>query len=349
MIRLGMGLLLMILLVGCSDSETSESESAAVETPEEVVEVKTDAQYVEEFKSAINYETLIAGTENSSVTPVDVDGDAIPEMVLLVNEQINSVYMATYKWQDNEWVEVTKNVYESAMYVQLTFVEKLQYEQATKAAFVIGIDDAGAGNVFKSLDVYMFDEENAQVKKNVSFQLSTQYEDFNVVKDNTFSFESLEGEQIDYTFKDGELIDAKGNRFGALIDDELAALIGTTINDYYLSFTDTYDTALDKITEMADIRADAFFESCAYYDTFSFCNAGEGVGIFNIEILPTKKVTANELEAYFGEPIIIIDTPETAGNYFAEIVTENVMYGFEFDGPSADATLTKMKVAHYTE
>ena len=350
MVRLLMIGFLSVFLVACS--ETAEDKNTLEEATEVAVEAKTDEQYVEGFKSAINYETLIAGTENSSVTPVDVDGDSIPEMVLIVNEQVNSAYIATYKWTNNQWTKVTKDIYTSPMYVQLSFEEMLHYEQTSKSAFVIGVEEAAAGDVFKDLDVFMFDDVSGQVNKKVSFQLDTQYNNVVVVKDNKFNFKNLDGIQIDYTFQDGQFIDHAGNRLGTLIEDDLADLIGTTINNYYLSLTDTYESAIAKISETADITADDFYDACAYYDTFSFCNTGEGMELSIIDLIPSKTVTASELEKYFGEPIIIIDSqnsPENLGYFFAEVMTESMMYGLEFDGTSTDAKLKKITLATYTQ
>ena len=197
--------LLSLLLVACSDAAVEEKNVDTV--TEKAEEKKSVAQYVEEFKEFINYEGLVAETEDSSVTPVNLDGTSAPEMVLIVNDQIKRAYVATYKLKDDKWVEIGKKDYTSNTYINLSFVDKLQYESSSKADFVVGVEEAAATSVFKDLNIFMYDEDRKEVKHKVSFELGTDYNDVEVVKNNQFRFTDIEGNRIHYTFQDGQFID----------------------------------------------------------------------------------------------------------------------------------------------
>ena len=125
--------------VGISDlisfignSKYAVSSRAAVEereaeiAEEAVVEKKIKEQYIEGFQRAMSYDALVAEIENSSLTPVNVDEDTIPEMGLIVNEDIFNTYVTTFKLKNDNWIEVGRKAYTSTIYVQLSFIDRLQ-------------------------------------------------------------------------------------------------------------------------------------------------------------------------------------------------------------------------------
>ena len=345
MIRLFLLALVSLLLVACSDVAREEKEGETIE--EAVVEKKTEEQYIEEFKSVMSYDALVAETENSSLTPVDVDGDAIPEMVLIVNEDTFNAYVAMFKTENDEWIEIGRKAYTSNIYVQLSFVDKLQYQDSSKTAFVISDEIAGAGDLFKSLNVFMYDEAGQEIKRTVHFHIDPNYDAVDVVKDNQLNFKDLEGNEISYAFQDGQFVDNTGQRLGTIIDEELAQLLGTTINNHYLTLYDTYEEAVEKISETPELKEDSAGIMCANYPSFYFCeySVEEGIAIYNMK--PLHEVTAEQLEGYFGQPVIIYEwgDVENDGYYFAEVSTSDSMYGLRFDSDSPQAKLELLSFA----
>lgn len=332
-----------MLLVACSDAKVDEKaadgETEVIEAT--VVEVKTEAEYEADFKSAVGFDALVAGTENSSVNPVDIVGDTIPEMVLIVNGDVLNAYFSVYQLVDDEWIEMDRKTYTSMTYVQLSFEDQLRYEDSSKAAFVIDVDEAGAKYVFKNLDVYMYDGTQQKLKRAVSFGVDVEYNEMQLLKANQFSFKDISGNELNYTFKNGQFIDPQGKRLGEVIDEELAHMLGTTINSHYLTLGENFEELLDKISEKANIEQGVQGNDCAQFPTFYFCDTGVGMPVSIFDIMPTNEVTAKQLEGYFGEPLAIFPFGDvgTDGYYFAEIYMDDRMYGMRFDSDSSDAKL----------
>ena len=341
--------LVSLLLVACSDTAVEEKKAGNHEEAikEEVANKKTPEQYIEEFKDAVNYDELVAKNENSELYPVDVDGDSIPEMVLIENKDIYNAYVTTFKLTNEEWGEVSKEAYSSITYIQLYFIDTLKYEDSSKAAFVVKVEEAGANNMYNGLNVFMYDEVEQKVKQTVRFQIEPTESEKGLVQENHMSFIDIEGNQINYEFQDGQLIDSDGKRFGAIIDDELAQLIGTTVNNYYLSPNDTYEEAIEKISETPELKKDVEAD-CAFYDSFYICD-GTNV-LTDFYITPLNDVTVEQLKPYFEEPIMLSDI----GDYWEGVITVYdeystpvSMYVMKFD--AASQKLTEMLVSFPTE
>lgn len=334
--------LVSMLLIACSDTAIEEKEAVEDDVKEQVVETKTVEQYIEEFKDAVSYEALVAETEINVLNPVDVDGDSIPEMVLVVNEDILNGYVAVFKVENEDWVEMSREAYTSTTYIQLSFVDKLQYQDSPKEAFLVGVEEAGARNMYKGLNVFMYNETEKKIKQNIRFQIDPSQNESDLVTGNKLSFMNIEGKQITYEFQNGQFIDGEGKRFGTIIDDELAQLLGTTINDHYLTLYDTYEEAIDKISETPEQKQDSFGSNCSVYESFYICEDGVEGKIYSYYMTPLNEVTVEDLETYFGQPITISgweNLMDDRYTYSAEIFTPDSMYGMEFESDSPNAKL----------
>ena len=348
MIRLVTLVVISILLVGCNNTEIEGKVAQTVE--EAVVETKTEEQYIEEFKIAMNYDVLVAETENSTLNAVDVDGDSISEIVLVANEDVFNAYVATFRLKNNKWIEMSRKAYTSTTYIQLSYVDKLQYQDSSKAAFVIGVEEAGAGSIYKDLNVFMYDEVGQKIKQIVRFPIDPEYNAIDVVKDNQLDFKDLEGNQINYEFQDGQFIDSTGQRLGAIVDEDLVQLLGTKVNDYYFMLNDSYEEAVEKVFETPELKQDSFGADCAFYDSFYICDGTEV--LYDYYITPLNEVSVAHLESYFKEPILIerwINQMEDGYLYTANINTPDAMYNMEFDSDSPNAKLKYILVSLPTE
>ena len=342
MLRKTILILITLLLVACSNTIVNDNKIVK----ENMTQTKEPKQYIEDFKNTITYEELIKEIDDINLTPVDLNGDSISEVVLVINEDTYNSSVTIYQLHKNDWIEISKEEYKSTIYNQLYFVEKLQYKNTPKEAFVVGIEEAGASKINREIEVFMYNETNSKMYPTVHFQVDQSIQFSDVVKNNKIKSFNNDGEII-YKFNDGQFIDTEGNRLGEIIDKELAQLVGTTINNYYISDTDSYYTAVEKITEVRE--SEEYFAGglCSFYNTFFICDGDHNGGIYNYYIIPKNEVSVSQLSSYFKVPIIINEwenLEESGTTYSAEISINNRTYQLEFDSNSENAKLTLMSL-----
>ena len=334
------------LLVGCTDESPKDAteENVEKELAEEVVEKRTSEQYLAEFKATPVYQERIQGIEESFLDPVDFEGDEVPEMVLGTNDDITHSVVTIYKLENDQWIEYTAIKYESNMHVYLEPIGKLSYEDGSlKEALAFGRSEAQATSMSQSFSILNYNENNKKIEELVTIPLESTETYSESLEDNKLIINAEDGSTISYIFKNGTIVDEDGNRLGIIIDEDVANITGSTINDHYISLTDHYYNAKSKIKE--SLKMEEYYEGalCAVYETFYICDYyTEHGGMYAYYIMPKNKVTIEEMGTIFNEPLKIEKWENMMGDgyaYTAEVATESGIYSLEFDGELPDSVL----------
>jgi len=338
---------LSLLLAGCSNDETTKEkteEDVKKEQVGKVSEKKTREQYLAEFEGTPTYQESIEGKEGGFLEAVDFDGDEIPEMVHGVNEDATHSKVSIYKLEDEQWNQTTAFDYESGTHISLVPIGKLKYDNGSlKEALAFGRTEAQANSTSQGFSILNYNEHTQMVEEllNIPLQSSEIYSES--LKENKITVYDQKGYTVNYIFKNGEVVDSNGKRLGLIIDEALAKITGTTINDYYLSLKDSYSTAKDKIKE--PFKTEEYYEGalCSFYDTFFICDYHkDNGGMHAFYITPKKEVTVEEIAGAFNKELEIKEWEnmmEGGYSYTAEVKTESGLYSLQFDGQSTDSIL----------
>lgn len=339
-------LALSFLLVGCANenAKVNTEDTTQKEIIEEVIEKKTTQQYLAEFEKTDIYQERVKGRDSSFLVSVDFEGDEVPEMVLGINDDIKNSNVTIYKFDNDQWIEDISKNYESNIHIYLESIGKLPYEDGTlKEALAFEIIEAQASTIRQSLSILNYNETTQSIKELVEIELqSTETYSANL-EENSFIVTAENGFTQNYIFKNGEIVDNSGKRLGIIINEELSKLVGTTINDYYINFTDFYYTAQSKIKE--NLIAEEYYEGamCSFYETFFLCESHkENGGMHAYYITPKNKVTVDELTSIFNQTVEVVgweNEMEGGYSYTAEVMTDSGLYSLEFDGDTPDSVL----------
>lgn len=343
-------LTLIILMVGCSNEDANTKNGSGEvankntqESQKEVqqIEKKTPEEYLEEFKKTTEYQE-IKSEDIAFNEVVDFEGDELPEIVLGVNSDVIQSEVLIFKLQNEVWEKASSFTYDTSLAIRLEQNVKFTYDDSVKEAFAFETVEAYANTMSSSVVILNYNNETATFEElaNIKLQstdtlnLSLGNNKFNVIG---------ESDTLKYNFKNGELVDDEGKRIGLIIDDELAKLIGTTINNYFITYGDSYYTAQEKITE--PLEQETYYEGglCSFYSSFFICNSDHQGLIYAYYITPTNMVTVEDLSRFFNQSIDIIETEnmiDDSGTFYSsEIVTDIGTYQLEFNGNSPQAEL----------
>ena len=334
---------LSFLLVGCTNDENKEEE-AKKDIVEEVAEKKTIEQYLAEFEASPLYQERIEGKLGGFLEAVDFEGDEVPEMVLVSEDDPTLSTVTIYTLENDQWTETVTFDYKSAMDIFLVPIGKLPYDDGTKKeALAFGRTEAQATSTSQGFSILDYNEDTQTIEELVNIPLQSS-ETYSVdLDENTITVYDEDGYAVNYIFKNGELVDNNGKRAGMIIDENLAEVTGTTINDYYLHVKDTYLAAKEKIQE--PLKTEEYYEGamCAFYDTFFICDYHkENGGMHAFYITPKKEVTVEELSNALNQTLEIKEWEnmmEGGYSYTAEVKTELGLYSLRFNGDSPDSAL----------
>lgn len=331
--------MLSFLLVGCTDDNAHEET-----VDEEVIEKKTVEQYVAEFEATPNYQKRIEGIEVHFLEPVDFEGDEVPEMVLGTDDALTTSNVTVFKLENDQWIQDTALHFESIVHISVEPIGKLTYEDGTlKEAFAFGRREAHATSMSESFSILNYNEDTQTIEEPVSIPLQSTEMYRASLEENKITVIAQNGSTVDYRFKNGEIVDQNGNRLGIIINEELAELVGTNINDYAISLVDSYYVAQSKIKEA--LLAEEYNEGaiCSFYETFFICDYHkENGGMHAYYITPKKEVKVVELTKIFNRTVDIEkwdNEMEGGYSYTAEVMTDSGMYNLQFNGESPDSVL----------
>ena len=333
--------------MSCTDDESTNGnseESNEKEIIEKVIEKKSAEQYLEEFENTPDYQESIQGTEVGFLEAVDFEGDEVPEMVQCSNVNQTHSKVTIYKLEKEKWIEVTAFEFESDMDISLGPIGKLTYEDGTlKEALAFSKMEALATSISRSISILDYNDDTQTIEELVTIPLQSKETYSESLEENKITVFAEDGYAVNYIFKNGELVDNEGNRLGMIIDEELSKLTGTTMNDYYISLTDSYSVAQGKIKE--SLKSEEYYEGamCSFYETFFICDYHkENGGMHAFYITPKNEVTVDETTSVFDQKLEVKEWEnmmEGGYSYTAEVKTETGLYSLQFNGDSPDSVL----------
>lgn len=333
-----------MFLVGCTDEKEKVAEE--VKGKEEKQIVKTPEQYMEEAQNTPLYKKIVENTQEHHVNVVDFEGDSIPEIIITTkNEDVKQATLVILKQEQNDWKETLRETFESNLYIELK-VGALSYENSTKQALTIEMIEALANTMGSTVKIYDLNEEKQTIELTYDLMIGKN----TMIKSakETYTYEIEENKDFEqYTFKDGVLFAPSGKRVDAIINEKLAQLTGTTINNYGVVEQDGYSTAKEKITEPIIEESYYLGGLCAFYNDFFICNSGiDGdEQISTVAITPKKSVTVEEIEKALAIPFTIEeyeDYMEGGIAYSTELQLEDGTYNFNFSDGSDQAILKEV-------
>lgn len=292
-----------------------------------------------DFESSIVYDERIQGMEVIFTEIVDFEGNEIPEIVIGTNDEgtATECSVTIYKIENDEWKEDMTFTYNSNTATFLDSFGKLTYDDGSlKEALAFSRFEAGASAMSQSFSILNYNEKTNAIEELINMPLeSTDSLTWDLNK-NTFTVTSShDGTIFDYIFKNGHIIDSNGEAIGVIIDENLAELVGTSINNYFISLDDSYYVAKSKITEPLLDESN--------YETFFICNYEGGMHAYHIT--PANKVTVDDLSTFFNKTLEISEWENLMDggySYTAEVITESGMYQLEFNSNTALSLLESL-------
>lgn len=349
-------LAICLLLISCSNNENNvektekNHKSEVEEAIEEKVENKTDEQYLSEFKLSDAYQNYTQDTEVVFTEVIDFEGDGVPEIALGTNNEQTECNVSIYKIDNSEWVEDVIFTYTSNIAIFLDPLGKLTYDNGSqKEALAFSWSEAGASSMSQSFSILNFNKDTNAIEELIRMPLESSESLAANLEKNTITVTSAYDETImDYIFDNGEIVNSNGEAIGIIIDEELAKLVGTTINNYFISLDDSYYFAKEKVTE--PLLDESHYEGglCSYYETFFICNYDGGMHAYHIT--PANRVTADELSNYFNQTIEISEWEnllEGGYSYTAEVTTDSGMYELEFNSNTSESEVESITYIPY--
>lgn len=339
-------LALGFLLMGCTNEGSNAVNTEDKSEPEvikEEVKQKTKEQYLTEFEATAVYQERTQGIDLSFTEVVDFEGDGVPEIVLGTNDDVTECMVTIYKLENDKWADVAFT-YNSNLAIYLEPIGRLAYDDGTlKEALAFSRTEAQASSMSQSFSILHYNGETNAIEELIRMPLESSDSLNSNLDVNTFTITKKDGSISNYIFKNGEIIDSNGDRMGMIIEDDLAKLVGTTINNYFIRLEDTYYFAKEKVTE--PLINEDYLEGglCSFYETFSICNDGSDKGeIYAYYIFPANEVTVDDVSSVFNQTLEVAEWEnmmEGGYSYTAEVMTGSGMYNLEFSGKTPQSLL----------